>query len=44
MYVDDVMVGGDILEDVLKIKNQTEQLFLSGGFPLNKWADSHDAL
>jgi len=42
MYVDDILVGGDILQDALKTREQTEGL--SGGFPLSKWASSHEAL
>jgi len=37
------MAVGDTLEDALKVKAQAD-LLLSGGFPLSKWAGSHDAL
>jgi len=44
MYVDDILAGGDILENALKTREQTEGLLLSGGFPLSKWASFHEAL
>jgi len=40
-YVDDVLAGGDSLEDALKVKKQTEQMLQAGGFSLSKWAGSH---
>jgi len=43
-YVDDVLAGGDSLEDVLEVKTQTEQLLQAGGFSLSKWAGSHTIL
>jgi len=35
-YVDDVLAGGDNLENALKIKTQTEQMLQAGGFQLSK--------
>jgi len=35
-YVDDVLAGGDSLEDALEIKKQTEQMLQAGGFSLSK--------
>jgi len=42
--VDDVLAGGDSLEDALEVKIQTEQLLQAGGFSLTKWAGSHTTL
>jgi len=42
--VDDVLAGGDSLEDVLEVKTQTEQMLQAGGFSLSKWAGSHTTL
>jgi len=43
-YVDDVLVGGDNLEDALEVKTQTEQMLQAGGFQLSKWAGSYTTL
>jgi len=43
-YVDDVLAGGDSLEDALEVKKQTEQMLQAGGFSLSKWAGSRTIL
>ena len=37
MYVDDLMIGGESLEKVEKIKSDSIELFEKGGFKLHKW-------
>jgi len=35
-YVDDLFGGADTLEEVQNIVHQTNQLYMAGGFPLQK--------
>ena len=37
MYVDDLLTGGNSLEKVKEIKQNSVQLFKKGGFNLRKW-------
>ena len=37
MYVDDLVIGGESLEKVEKIKSDSIELFEKGGFKLHKW-------
>ena len=40
MYVDDLVTGGNNLEEVNEIKQNSVQLFKKGGFNLHKWNSS----
>ena len=37
MYVDDLVTGGESLQEVEKIKSDSIELFEKGGFKLHKW-------
>ena len=37
IYVDDLVTGGNNLEEVKEIKQNSVQLFKKGGFNLHKW-------
>ena len=37
MYVDDLVTGGESLQEVEKIKSDAIELFENGGFKLHKW-------
>ena len=37
MYVDDLVLGGNILSEVEEIKQKSIELFAKGGLNLHKW-------
>ena len=37
MHVDDLVTGGESLQEVEKIKSDSIELFEKGGFKLHKW-------
>jgi hypothetical protein len=39
-HVDDVISGGETVEQVQKFKEESVELFSQGGFPLHKWHSS----
>jgi len=39
--VDDILSGGDTIQEASAVKTQTEALLMAGGFELSKWAGSH---
>lgn len=43
-YVDDLMSGGDDLNESLKLQQQIIQILQSGGLELRKWASNHKDL
>jgi len=42
--VNDILSGGNTIQEALAIKTQTEALLMAGGFELSKWAGSHEDL
>jgi hypothetical protein len=43
-YVDDLLTGGDSLENLITLRDQIIQILAHGGFLLRKWAANHPAL
>jgi hypothetical protein len=43
-YVDDLLTGGDSLENLITLRDQIIQILAHGGFILRKWAANHPAL
>lgn len=43
-YVDDILAGGETLNQAMEVKQQLVALLRSGGFSLSKWAANHDKL
>ncbi|XP_053968751.1 uncharacterized protein LOC128870181 [Anastrepha ludens] len=39
-YVDDLISGGDSIEEVIQMKQEIRQLLLRGGFPIRKWCSN----
>ena len=44
MYVDDLVTGGESLDEVKTIKEKTIELFKKGGFNLHKWNSNVSSL
>ena len=43
MYVDDLVTGGESINEVDKIKGDSVKLFQRGGFKLHKWHSNEQA-
>lgn len=43
-YVDDLLTGTSTIQEALKIKEQTRELGMEGGFELTKWSSNHFSL
>lgn len=44
LYVDDVLSGGNTLEEVIEIRNQIDKILKAGKFELRKWAANNPQL
>ena len=44
MYVDDLVTGGNTLDEVNNLKRESVNLFQKGGFTLHKWNSNVPAL
>ncbi|XP_055909030.1 uncharacterized protein LOC129943530 [Eupeodes corollae] len=40
MYVDDIFTGGDTIDKVMQVRNQSLKALRAGGFELHKWASN----
>ncbi|XP_029666087.1 uncharacterized protein LOC115237287 [Formica exsecta] len=43
-YVDDLFGGSDTIQQAQKIIKDVNQLYMAGGFPLQKWISSHPSI
>lgn len=43
-YIDDILGGGDSIEEIRDVACQVNQLCQAGGFPLHKWAANNPAI
>lgn len=39
-YVDDLITGGDTIEEVIELRHQMQSMLAGGGFPIKKWCSS----